>query len=380
MAKKRREKDDEEELDFKIPKFDEEKFLKKERKKIKTNYLSFLLGFIIGLISFGFWILLSGNQLRWELVLLFCVFNGSWLRYIFTRFNIDLTDFERRNWFTSYAIYFFTWFLVLLVLVNPPFYDDEPPAIEIVALPDAQEIGGSVKIVARIRDNVNVEKDEIVFNLEYPDGSNLSPEFSYDGNIFLYVYDNPDNIVGEYRYTISAKDVNNIKSEIIEDYFIYSEDTIKVASPANSETIPGPVVTYAEPIRFDVQAEVSRVYYKVDDSVQINATLVGDYYETTPKKIGWTRGKNANVTAFAEVIFYFDNFQKQFNNTIIDNTTYHFQVTDDSQTGTEPSPEIKIKGPGVFMVPGFELLIFIISMIFVVFIFKKSKSKKNKNN
>ncbi len=93
MAKKRKEKTEEEELDFKLPKFDEEKFLKRERRNIKTTVLSFLFGILISIVSFGFWSLLSGNDLRWELVLLFCVFNASWLKYLFVRLNLDLTDF-----------------------------------------------------------------------------------------------------------------------------------------------------------------------------------------------------------------------------------------------------------------------------------------------
>ncbi len=64
MAKKRKEKTDEEELDFKLPKFDEEKFLKKERRNIKTLVISFLLGLIIAIISFSFWTLLSGKGMR----------------------------------------------------------------------------------------------------------------------------------------------------------------------------------------------------------------------------------------------------------------------------------------------------------------------------
>ena len=121
MAKRRREKAEEEELDFKFPKFDENNFIKKERRNIKTTFLSFLFGFIIAIISFGFWSLLGGNPFRWELVLLLCVFNASWLKYIFIRLNIDLADFGRKGWFISYAIYFFTWLLILMVLINPPF-------------------------------------------------------------------------------------------------------------------------------------------------------------------------------------------------------------------------------------------------------------------
>ena len=54
MAKKRKEKSEEEELDFKLPKFDEEKFLKKEKRNIKTLFISFILGLVVSLISFGF--------------------------------------------------------------------------------------------------------------------------------------------------------------------------------------------------------------------------------------------------------------------------------------------------------------------------------------
>ena len=98
MAKKKREKTEEGELDFKLPKFDEEKFLKRERRNIKATFLSFLFGILISIISFGFWSLLSGHDFRWELVLLFCAFNSSWLKYLFTRLNLDLTDFGRKGW------------------------------------------------------------------------------------------------------------------------------------------------------------------------------------------------------------------------------------------------------------------------------------------
>ena len=74
MAKKRKERKDEEELDFKLPKFDEGKFLKKERRNVKTLYISFIFGFIIAILSFSFWVLLSDSWIRWELVLLFGVF------------------------------------------------------------------------------------------------------------------------------------------------------------------------------------------------------------------------------------------------------------------------------------------------------------------
>ena len=75
MAKRRKDKDEEEDKAFKLPKFDEEAFIKRERRNIKTTFISFMFGIIIAAISFGFWVLLSGNVVRWPLVLLLGISN-----------------------------------------------------------------------------------------------------------------------------------------------------------------------------------------------------------------------------------------------------------------------------------------------------------------
>src|SRR5512136_1847348 len=99
MAKRRKEgAEAEEPLDFQIPKFDEESFIKRERRNIKTMFISFLFGLLIAAICFGFWALLEGSFLRWELVLLVAVVNSIWIRYIFLKLKIDLTDFGRKGW------------------------------------------------------------------------------------------------------------------------------------------------------------------------------------------------------------------------------------------------------------------------------------------
>ena len=83
MAKRRKEKDEDEDKPFKLPKFNEEKFLQRERRNIKTTFLSFLLGILVAIISFGFYALLTGNNIRWILILIFGIFTGSWLKYLF---------------------------------------------------------------------------------------------------------------------------------------------------------------------------------------------------------------------------------------------------------------------------------------------------------
>ncbi len=391
MAKKRKEKTEEEEFDFKNPKFDEEKFLKKERRNIKTMFIAFLFAIVITIISFGFWVLLNGNEQRWVLVLLFGIINAAWIKYLYLRLNIDLTDFGKKGWFGSYAVYFFAWLLVLIIIVNPPFYDGEKPNVEMVTLPDMQELGGTVNIVARIIDNVGVEKQDIDFTLTYPDGNSTTiDDFSFNKHIFSYTYENPDNTPGKYSYELTAEDKNGLK-RVKQDNFTYTDDAIKLTEPlgATDQNKP-PEVTYSTTIKFDVKADVSRVYYTINDGKEINATKNGDYYESSPKIEGWPRNTNVTVKVYADIIHYFEqpiNLEsygnsiikiKDYNNTIIDSSTYYFNVSDAVEIGGEDSPPAKLPKPRLIAVPGFELLVFIISLMIVIFIFKyRKKDRRN---
>jgi len=380
MAKKRKEKDEEKEIDFKIPKFDEEKFIKNERQKIKITFLSFLFGVGVAFISFGFWVLLSGNDFRWELVLLFGVFTAAWLKYLFMRLSINIVELGRKGIFSSYAIYFFTWLLILIVLVNPPFYDDEAPRIEVVTLPSAQEFGGTVKIVAKITDNVGV--DDIDFVLTYPNDTSYHPtNFTFENNIFSYTYENNDGINGTYNFTLLATDFSGRKSskEKGKGNFEYSDDAIKLPEPSDANYPSGAEVTYTSDIKFDVKSDISRFYYSINEGEYINVTKDDDYYKTSPKIKGWQRGMNVTVKAFADIIYYFDNLPTEFNNTIIDRGTYYFNISDVPEIGGVEPPEIKLPHPMFAQVPGFELLVFVVSLIIGIFIFKYRRKEGRRN-
>jgi len=380
MAKRRKEKDEAEELDFKIPKFDEEKFLKKERRNIKATFLAFLFGFFMSIVSFGFWALLSGNDFRWELVLLLGVFNASWLKYLFVRFNIDLTDFGKKGWITSYAIYFFTWLLVLILLVNPPFYDDDAPHIEAVVLPGMQELGGTIQFVAKITDNAGITQDDITFTIN---GEQID-DFDFDDKIFTYTFANQENLTGEFSFTLTATDASGHEA-IINSSFTYSNDTIRLPTPPGADTSPGPKITYADTIKFDVEPAASRVYYTVDGGKEINATKSGEYYETNPEYEGWPKDKNVTVRVYTEIAFYFVEpialpsqaaSAVKYNNTIVDTQMYYFNVSGDPTIGSKESPVVGMPLPQFYQVPGFELVVFLISLIAVVLIFKYRKNNR----
>jgi len=396
MAKRRKETTEDEEIDFKIPKFDEESFLRRERRNIKTTFIAFLFGILLAVISFGFWALLSGEAYRWLLVLLVGVFNAAWIKYIFLRLNIDLTNFGKKGWFATYGIYFLTWLIVLMMLCNTPFYDDEKPKVTLVVLPEMQEFGNSVKIIAKITDNSVIQKSDITLSIN---GETISPErYEFIDNIFRYTYEN-DSIKNETKlsFALSVKDNSNHKTEH-QGTFTFSDNTIIVPEPLHVDISPGPEVGSAASIKFKVDADITRLYYTLDNGAPIDVTeKEGEYYVTYPKYEGWPKDKNVTLRVFAEKNYTFDivtdknlnqmskeDLQKlqarikanTFDNTIIDNQSYYFRVAGESGVGTVTPPIAVPPTIKYVSVPGFETIIFIISLIAVVLIFKRKKKDK----
>lgn len=378
MAKRRKETEDEEEkVDFKMPKFDEEAFVRKEKEKIKTTFISFIFGCIIALISFGFWTLLSGNPAQWTLVLLFGIFSTAWINYFFRRFNFDIEGLGRKGLFSAYAIYILTWIFVLIVLVNPPFYDDEPPSIEAISLPMMQEPDGTVKIVAHVVDNMAILDNIVDFTLKYNNTIILNDDFQLENNIFLYEFENPDGLIGTFTYTFIAEDTSGYTS-IDNGSFSYSADTIRVPEPTESDIPPGPTVRYTTDIKIDVKPDVDWVYYMIDGHmVNVTKTESG-FYTSSPRIEGWTRNSEATLSVYAKVFYYFENVETGFNNTIIDTDTYYYNVSGDSEIGTETPPSITLPQPRYVLVPGFEAVVFLLSLLGVALIVKHTRKRSKK--
>jgi PGF-CTERM motif protein len=373
MAKRHKDKDEtEEELDFKLPKFDEEKFVKKEKEKIKATFVSFIFGLFVAVITFGFWVLLADSPFQWMLTFLFGLFTAAWLRYIFIRIKIKEEILEKKGMFTTYAVYFLTWLFVLIILVNPPFYDNDAPTIQHVALPDMQEIEGTVKIIAHVADNSRIKNDEASFILSYNNSIIDQKTMALDGNIFSYEFTNPNQDLGTFSYTITAEDTNGKKTEV-NGSFVYDNDVIKIPEPTGTETYPGPYITYARDIKIDVKATVDWVYYTVDGTI-INVTEIqSNYYITNPSYEGWEKNSQPTIKVFAKKIHYFENIPTAFNNTIVDTTTYYFNVSDDSEIGSIEDSIPTLPQPKMISVPGFEAFIALISLGAAVLIFKYKK-------
>lgn len=375
MAKRRKDKEDEEteEQDFKLPKFDEEAFIKKEKEKIRATFLSFAFGFIVAIITFGFWQLLVDSPVQWTLIFLLGVFNAAWLRYLFARLGVSEEILERKGMFTSYAIYFLTWLFVLIVLINPPFYDGDAPSIQAVALPDMQELGGTVKVIAHVADNSGIKNDQVQFILTYNNTAIIQDTYTLQNNIFSYEYENEASNMGTYYYSISTEDTAGRTTEI-NGSFTYSDDVIKIPEPTEASTEKGANIGYATDIKIDVKADVNWVYYTVDDeTVNVTKEKNQDFYITNAQYKGWEKNSKPSVNVYGKVIYYFENIPTPFENSIIDTTIYHFNVSDDSEIGTIDQPIPKIPTPRMVTVPGFELLFVVVALAAAVFIFKYKK-------
>jgi len=382
MAKRREQKDETESKDFKVPKFDKEKFISKEKEKIKTTFIAFGFAVVIALISYGFWILLQESPFQWMLVVLFGIFSASWIQYLYKQLNIDMEIIGKKGLFTSFAIYLFTWLFILIVLVNPPFYDAEPPKIDMATLPGMQEAGGSVKLVAKITDNAGIQNNQAHIKITHDTDTILDETLSITDNIIQYEFDNDDNLMGSFHCTITTEDVSG-QQRIKHTNFTYSEDTIKMPSPSGATTSPGPTITYVDELAIDVKPDVDLVMYTItadDYSATINATKSTDeFYRTSPRINGWIKNENITISISAKCIHYFPNDGRVFNNTIQDNSTYYVVTSDAAEIGVEDPPNVTVPQPSFVQVPGFELLVFLISIIGVLFIIKYKKSgKKNK--
>ncbi|HDD60285.1 MAG: hypothetical protein DRN42_04540 [Thermoplasmata archaeon] len=182
MAKRRMVRREEEEAEIKLPEFDEEGFLLDETRAARITYLSLGVALLSGLLT-GFI-----GQATWPKEVYGAIFGlavAALMPRIFTLFRIDIKEVAPKRWAEAYGVYFVTWFVLWVMLLNPPFFDavspkvtygifetDAPPYPELApAYPDGTyrlEEGANYTLLIRCADNWRVEEIDV-----YLDG-NLS--------------------------------------------------------------------------------------------------------------------------------------------------------------------------------------------------------------
>lgn len=230
MAKKRKQKE-EEEVEIKLPEFDDEAFMKEETRAAWTSFIAIGYGLICGAISFGVFAITGG---MWQLAMAVgavLIFGVAGLFYLF---KIDFHALNWKNYAGSGAFYALTWLIVFIILINPPFYDNQPPAIkrhtwyvedshghyEPVNRTDGLVIpyGHNISVVVIITDNdevasINIEVKHDGASVDaslIKCGSNKYNYSDFDYNRFHgYIYEfvlPSGSPAGTYEYVITVKD------------------------------------------------------------------------------------------------------------------------------------------------------------------------------
>lgn len=227
MAKKRKkQKEEEESYEFKMPEFDEEEYLRKELRETKTLFTTFVYGALIGIVSFG----LTGVDVA--IAALVGFIGVIFLRHIYPLVGINTALLEKKQWATNIIFYLFTWLLIWIILTNPPFSDIQGPNIKNDGI-YFEEDGVWIRLTDDTKSNLtlptnvsfnltivdNVEVDErsvhIIIKRENVEIVNAPMENLGDDK-YRYIFRNPP--ATRYNYEIKAKDVNELE-ESLEGYF-----------------------------------------------------------------------------------------------------------------------------------------------------------------
>ncbi|HDO19287.1 MAG TPA: hypothetical protein ENG74_01020 [Thermoplasmatales archaeon] len=287
------------------------------------------------------------------------------------KLGIDTSDYGKKEWSSTYLMYLFTWMTVLIVLINPPFYDGEPPLVDMVILPSIQEPGGDVIIAAKIADNAGISY--VNLSITDPSGSVFFPPYVRNGSIYSWTFES--NTLGRFNVTLRAKDING-KERVVSKSFWYSNDAIRLVYPEN-----GSKINHATPIRFVINESVSKdfIAYYLINGTKINLTKSQHMYETSPIYEGWEPRENVSLRVIIELRHCFN--MQCFNNTVVDSSTYMFTTDDDSSIGVQPGPKGEGKLPvptSPRVTPGFEVVALLTALLMSLIIWRKRLHERDK--
>ncbi|MBU0684366.1 MAG: hypothetical protein ABIE25_01035 [Thermoplasmatota archaeon] len=127
MAKKRRkDKEEQEDYEFRPPEFKENEFLKKELTDTRTAVLTIVYATTFGVIA-G---VISLNGAFVGLAFLAALVGIFTLKWFFVIAKVDTSGFAKKNWLGNIGSFFFTFLAVWVLLLNMPFSDHADPTVD----------------------------------------------------------------------------------------------------------------------------------------------------------------------------------------------------------------------------------------------------------
>jgi len=231
LAKKRRQKiEKKDDLDLKLPEFDEHQFIDLELRKAKLSLIAFIFALVMVFITYQLY-LITYPDARGPIVLgLFAVLA---VPFIINQLKIDISDFEWKNWIGVGAIYVMSWLAIFILLCNPPFSDFIEPEldedsiiihyvksgdnsenwIEWNTTTDPQALISPIKIriSVKIYDNSEVDKDSVKITIKDLHNTTITRKMTYVSNDqFRVILENDGEVFtksNKISYTVEFKDV-----------------------------------------------------------------------------------------------------------------------------------------------------------------------------
>lgn len=132
MAKKRKkDKAEKEEYEFRPPDFDEKEFLLKEMSDTKTMIWTVAYAVLFG-VAAGALMLVSESLLG--VAFMIGIAGIVSLKYFYPLLKVDTKAFQKKNWLGNIATFFFTFLAIWVLVLNVPISDHSPPAVENVII------------------------------------------------------------------------------------------------------------------------------------------------------------------------------------------------------------------------------------------------------
>lgn len=128
MAKKRKkEREEKEEYEFRPPDFDEKEFLKKEISDTRTAVLTIVYASTFGIIAGLITIASPGLA---GVAFIVGIAGMVTIKYAYPFMKVDTSTFQKKNWLGNLGAYFFTFLAVWVLLLNMPFSDHADPTVD----------------------------------------------------------------------------------------------------------------------------------------------------------------------------------------------------------------------------------------------------------
>jgi len=142
MAKKRKkDKAEKEEYEFRPPEFNEKEFLKKELTDTKTLVWTVLYAVLFGI---GAGVIMLTNEDLLGVAFMLGIAGIVSLKYFYPLIKVDVKSFQKKNWLGNTAVFFFTFLAIWVLVLNVPISDHARPTVEkvIVWVSDGTSVKG----------------------------------------------------------------------------------------------------------------------------------------------------------------------------------------------------------------------------------------------